>query len=351
VERDKPNHVSRESNLPLVTVGMPVRGGEKYMHERFRNLLALDYPNLEIIYSDDASPDRSQEIAREYAARDARIRVVTRDQPLGVGGNFGWLMDEAQGKYFFLAAQDDLHEPSFVRKTVELLEANQECWGACVDWRFMDNDGRPVDYPDRDGCLVDTRGISFSKKLAFFMQGPAGFYLYNLWRLEPLRRERIRMVELGSYPFFEYPWILAILLRGEVAKVEEFLFTYRLHIGGGLMPKPSPHSIGLTIPPEIWEATSEPRRAFQYLERYGEICEAWTPSQPHRVRHARWALWSGALRSYRGSVDWYERCKHGLGPALRLAWCEKAWKEFLFLTCFLVLKIKPLRWLIRRKSA
>jgi len=335
--------------LPLVTVGMPVRGGERYMHQRFQNLLALDYPNLEIIYSDDASPDRSREIAREYAAKDSRIRVVTREKPLGVGGNFGWLMDEAKGKYFFLAAQDDLHEPSFVRQAVGLLEANPGCWGACVDWRFMDNDGKPVDYPERDGRLLDTRDLSLSQKLGFFMQGPAGFYLYNLWRLEPLRRERIRMVELGSYPYFEYPWILAILLRGDVAKVSEFLFTYRLHIGGGLMPKPSPHSVGLTVPPEIWEATSEPRRAFLYLERYGEICEAWAGADRRKARRAKRRLWAGAFRSYRGSVDWYERCKHGLKPAWRRALGEKAWKEAFFLSVFLILKIKPLRWLIRQR--
>ena len=319
------------------------------MHERFRNLLAIDYPNLEIIFSNDASPDRSLEIALEYAARDSRIRVVTREKALGVGGNFGWLMDEARGKYFFLAAQDDLHEPAFVRKTVELLESNPECWGTCVGWRFMNNDGHMVDYPERDGCLLDTRALSFKEKMGFFVQGPAGFYLYNLWRLEPLRRERIRMVELGSYPYFEYPWILAILLRGEVAKVEEFLFTYRLHIGGGLMPKPSPHSIGLTVPPKIWEATSEPRRAFLYLQRYGEICDAWAGSGTCRARAAKRALWIGAFRSYRGSVDWYERCKHGLGPAWRQAWREKVWREFLFLTGFLILKIKPLRWLISQR--
>jgi len=119
-------------------------------------------------------------------------------------------------------------------------------------------------------------------------------------------------------------------------------------MGGGLMPKPSPHSVGLTIPPEIWEATSEPRRAFLYLQRYGEICDAWAGSGSSRARAAKRALWLGAFRSYRGSVDWYERCKHGLKPAWRRALSEKAWKEAFLLSVFLILKIKPLRWLIRQ---
>ena len=246
---------------PMVTAGVPVRGGGRFLRARLENLLGQKFPRLEILVSDDGSEDDSPAIAEEFARRHPQIRVFTRKTPLGVGGNFGWLTEQARGKYFFLAAQDDLHDQQFVSRCVEVLERDPELWGVSIGWKYMDDEGRPVDWPAKDSFLMDTRGRGKREKLGFFMAGASGGYLYSFWRLAPFRAQPVSMVKWGSHPFYEYPWILGVLLRGAIGRIDEPLFTYRLHLGGGPAPAPHPKSAGLTIPDQDWRAFSDAEKA------------------------------------------------------------------------------------------
>ena len=45
---------------PLVSIGMPVYNGEKYIRQALDSLLAQDYANFELVISDNASTDGTQ---------------------------------------------------------------------------------------------------------------------------------------------------------------------------------------------------------------------------------------------------------------------------------------------------
>lgn len=62
---------------PVVSVVTPVYNGERHLAECLESVLAQRYPHWEHVIVDNASTDGSVDIARGYAARDARIRVVT----------------------------------------------------------------------------------------------------------------------------------------------------------------------------------------------------------------------------------------------------------------------------------
>jgi glycosyltransferase involved in cell wall biosynthesis len=57
-----------ESELPLVSIGMPVYNGEKYIMRALDSLLAQDYEKFEIIISDNASTDQTPKNIKEYAS-------------------------------------------------------------------------------------------------------------------------------------------------------------------------------------------------------------------------------------------------------------------------------------------
>ncbi len=59
---------------PVVSFGVPVRNGEKYLPRLFDSLLAQDFENFEVIIGDNLSSDRTEEICRDYAHRDPRIK-------------------------------------------------------------------------------------------------------------------------------------------------------------------------------------------------------------------------------------------------------------------------------------
>src|ERR1700736_1527871 len=57
---------------PFVSIGMPVYNGENFLRQALSSLLAQDYPRFDLIISDNASDDGTEEICREYQARDSR---------------------------------------------------------------------------------------------------------------------------------------------------------------------------------------------------------------------------------------------------------------------------------------
>src|SRR2546425_9420098 len=95
---------------PQVSVGLPVYNGERYLAEALDSLLTQSYEDFELIICDNASTDRTGEIARSYAAKDKRVRYARNDKNLGAGGNFRRGFALASGEYFRWAASDDVCE-------------------------------------------------------------------------------------------------------------------------------------------------------------------------------------------------------------------------------------------------
>jgi glycosyltransferase involved in cell wall biosynthesis len=110
-----------QSSLPTVSIGLPVFNGEKFLAEAVESLLSQTYSNIELIITDNASTDKTEEISRNFASRDIRIRYIRQQSNIGPGPNFKAALDAANGAYFMWAAYDDLWEANHVADAVELL--------------------------------------------------------------------------------------------------------------------------------------------------------------------------------------------------------------------------------------
>ena len=76
------------ANKPLVSIGLPVYNGENYVRQALDSLLAQDYESFELIVSDNASTDATQQICLEYASQDSRIRYHRNEVNIGLYNNF-----------------------------------------------------------------------------------------------------------------------------------------------------------------------------------------------------------------------------------------------------------------------
>ena len=117
--------MSSTEKLPLVSIGLPVYNGAKLVKRAVDSLLSQDYPNFELIISDDASSDETPEICRAYAHEDKRVAFYQLDRNRGEAWNSNRVFELAKGKYFMLVSQDDLRAPQFISKCVARLEANE----------------------------------------------------------------------------------------------------------------------------------------------------------------------------------------------------------------------------------
>ncbi len=114
------------STNPLVSVVTPVYNGEDFLVECIESVLKQTYDNYEYIIVNNCSKDRTLEIAREYAAKDNRIRVHDNEKFVGVidNHNLAFSLISPEAKYCKVVSADDFILPDCITRMVEVAEEN-----------------------------------------------------------------------------------------------------------------------------------------------------------------------------------------------------------------------------------
>ncbi|HEY8473032.1 MAG TPA: glycosyltransferase [Natronosporangium sp.] len=113
-----------EVRRPLLSVVVPVYRVERYLPTCLDSILADPTTAIEVLAVDDASPDRSGEIADEYAARDPRVRVVHLPANGGLGPARNAGLDRATGRYVWFVDSDDWLPAGSVAAVLERLRTS-----------------------------------------------------------------------------------------------------------------------------------------------------------------------------------------------------------------------------------
>lgn len=142
-------------NMPLVSIITPCYNGELFLNQYFNSILTQTYQNLELIFVNDGSTDRTEEIALSYQpALEARgIVFKYLSQPNGGQAkamNTGFR--EMTGKYLIWPDSDDTLSPDSIEKRVNFLEANPNFGFVRTNANFFSFDTgeymHPVTYSD-----------------------------------------------------------------------------------------------------------------------------------------------------------------------------------------------------------
>ena len=94
---------------PLVSVIMNCFNGEQYLQEAIDSIYAQDYSHWEIIFYDNASTDRSAEIARRY---DARLSYFCGEATIPLGAARNVAISHARGDLVAFLDTDDRWLPT-----------------------------------------------------------------------------------------------------------------------------------------------------------------------------------------------------------------------------------------------
>ena len=223
-------------NEKLISVIIPVYGVEKYIHQCLDSIITQSYKNLEIIVINDGTRDRSDEIAKEYAQKDSRIRIYDYENGgLSVARNRG--LDLAKGDYISFVDSDDWLHPDFYMKLAGALETNDADIAKCS---IIETD------------TVTERVIGFQKSIAkkadfdlYFSKG--GMLWIVVWNAL-YKREIVTGIHYPVGVNFEdnYASGMYLFKAKSVVELKDALYYYRYNTSGiskGIQKYPFDHLI------------------------------------------------------------------------------------------------------------
>lgn len=133
--------------MPMkVSIIVPVYGVERYIRQCAESLFTQTYKDIEYIFCDDCSPDRSVDILRDVAALypDRNVRIIHNDENLGLGGTRLHLLSEIHTDYFLIVDSDDILPPNAVES---LVKRAKETGTDIVDGAYCEYHHNETDYP------------------------------------------------------------------------------------------------------------------------------------------------------------------------------------------------------------
>lgn len=135
-----------DPHKPLVSVLIFNYNYGRYLRECFESVLAQDYENIEIIFSDNASTDDSWNIALDYQRRYPNVFFVARNREnFGAAANHRNCRLNSRGKYFIKLCSDDALAPGFTRACVEALESNLDAAFVLTHRSIINESGERVE--------------------------------------------------------------------------------------------------------------------------------------------------------------------------------------------------------------
>ena len=115
--------------FPKVSILVPARNEEINIAKCVQSLLALDYPDFEILVLDDQSSDHTRSILEKISSSDSKLKVFDGAPPSGDQVGKSWacsqLARRAQGELLFFTDADTFHKPETLKTIVTALEGEK----------------------------------------------------------------------------------------------------------------------------------------------------------------------------------------------------------------------------------
>lgn len=128
------------NSYPLVSIGIPTyHRADGFLKQALESAVNQTYPNVEIIVSDNCSPDHTESVVKSFG--DERVRYFKHRQNIGANNNFNYCVEQARGSYFLLLHDDDMIDEDFVEICMERSNYDTQLGLIRTGTRVIDDDG------------------------------------------------------------------------------------------------------------------------------------------------------------------------------------------------------------------
>ena len=226
---------------PIVSIIVPVYNAEKTIQRCVESILGQDFQDFELLLIDDGSQDASGALCDAFAQRDARVRVLHKENG-GVSAARNLGLSQAQGVYLQFLDSDDWITAD---ATTMLVRTAREYQCDLVISDFYRVVGDRVSHK---GDIQEDTVLSREEYAAHMMERPADFYYGVLWN-KLYRREIVERHHLRMNP--EISWCEDFMFNLEYIRYAERFYALQVPIYYYVKTKGSLASQYLSIPKTI----------------------------------------------------------------------------------------------------
>lgn len=202
------------TNLPLVSIILPVYNGAKHIHKSINSILSQDYKNIELIIVNDCSTDETLNIINSFAQNDSRINIISNTSNLKLPGTLNVGFANANGLYLTWTSDDNMYKPNAITTMVSALSSNPDADMVYSNYTNIDSNDKEISFgnlSDNPDSLITGNccGACFlySKKIAKLV----GEYDATLFLAE------------------DYDYWIRIHSIGKIIHINDNLYYYRRH--------------------------------------------------------------------------------------------------------------------------
>jgi len=253
--------------MPRVSIGLPVYNGEKYIREAIESVLDQTFKDFELIISDNASTDRTEQICREYVDKDPRIRYYRNEKNLGAAKNFNRTFELSHGEYFKWLASDDAIESEFLTCCVDLMDSDPTLVLTCSKCISRNETTNVIRHHDIDCNLRLPTG---HQRLRWYLWRLriGKIPIWGLMRSQVLRTTQLIRPIIGADDCL----LIELALKGKFGQVPEYLLRLRDHAGAFHLIKHRNNGCEGAAEAKWFDAGSKGKVFFPYWRRLREYC-------------------------------------------------------------------------------
>ena len=188
------------NNNVSISIIIPIYNAENEIERCIRSIYAQTFKDYEIILVNDGSKDNSLDVCRQFADKDARIKVLNKENG-GSGSARNAGIDAASGKYiYFCDADDEISENLLERVYCEAEKGEYDLVVFSVYAKVIDSktgDVKREYYTTQENCFLENRQAFRNEFSRLYYEGVLFGAPYNkLFKRDIIAKENIRFPDL-----------------------------------------------------------------------------------------------------------------------------------------------------------
>lgn len=218
-----------------ITIGLPVYNGDNFLKNRIENILSQTYEDFELIISNNASTDNTDEICKQFVNKDNRIKYFIQEKNKGGLCNFQFVLDASNTPYFVWAGVDDIWDQNFLKENIDFLEKNQNFIGSISQVeKFGESNQRELSSNRKIKNIikqfrwskygaVEATG-NYKRKARIYLQNNSAQAIYGIFKTTDLKKSMINK----SFLAMDLAIILNVLKYGDYHVIPKKLIKFNM---------------------------------------------------------------------------------------------------------------------------